>query len=167
MLLDQKNKSGLSYADIAKKMDMERTGVYQAINNPWRTTLDTYLRLAEILNYPPGSATGEWRKDNLDKIRFKLHLPYKTYEYTDLFRDLKRLSKMTYQRMSDKVGLGKSTCEAICHNPHKCSWEAIRKVLKLLKLNEDDYFNPWRYAVYSEKEKNIDAAIRYSKEDRA
>ncbi len=167
MLLNQKNKSKMSYAAIAEKMGIDRSGAYQAINNPWRTTIETYLKAAEILNYPPGIAVGEWRRDNLNKIKLKLHLPNKAYEYEKLFKDLKNKTKLTYRQMSKKTGLGKSTCEAVSHNPHICSWETICKVLNLLDLDVGDYYNPWKYAVYSQKEKNIDAAIRESKEDRA
>lgn len=166
MLLDQKNKSGLSYADIAGKVDMERSGVFKAINYPSRTQITTFLKIAKVLYYPEGSAAGEWRKDNLNKVRFDLQIPDKVYEYEATFKAIKRKTNFTYTELSKKTNLGKSTVEAIVHNPHKCSWSAICRVLDLLKLDRDDYYNPWRYSVYLEKEKNIDAAIRQSEEDR-
>ena len=166
MLLDQKNKSGLSYADIAVKVDMERSGVFKAVNFPSRTQITTYLKIAKALNYPEGSAVGEWRKDNLDKIKFSLHLPNKVYEFKAVFKAIKNKTTLTYLELSEKTELGKSTVEAIVHNPHKCSWDAVCRVLDLLKLDREEYYNPWRYSVYLEKEKNIDAAIQQSKKGR-
>lgn len=159
MLLDQKNKSGLSYAAIALKVDMERSGVFKAVNFPSRTQISTFLKIAKALNYPEDSAVEEWRKDNLDEIRFS--------EFEAVFKAIKAKTALTYKELAEKTGLGKSTVEAIIHNPHKCSWDAVCRVLDLLKLDKEEYYNPWRYSVYLEKEKNIDAAIRQSKKDRA
>ncbi len=150
------NKRTESYAVIAKKVDMERSGVYRALTNPWRTPLKTYLKLAKALNYPLDIATKEWRESNLTKAKELLFLDDGIYEKS--FRNIKP-EGMTFEYLAKETGLGKSTVESICYSPELCSWKAICKLLDFLGLDRNEYYNSWKYASFLQKKRAIDRQI--------
>ena len=145
-----------SYADIAEKVGMERSGVFYALVYPWRTTLETYLMLAGFFGYPIEKAKAEWKDSKLAKVKELLFLDDGVYEKS--FRDIKP-ENLTFGYLATRIGLSKSTVESICYNPAMCSWKAICKLLDFLNLNRDDYYDSWKYAVYQQKKKAIEKQI--------
>lgn len=150
MLINNKIKS---YAAIAEQVGMERSGVYYALVSPWRTSLETYLKLAKALDYPLDDAKAEWRESKLAKVKELLFLDDGIYEKN--FREIKP-AEVTYGYLAEKTGLSKSTVESICYTPWMCSWKAICKLLDFLELDQDEYYNPWKYSVYLQKQESIE-----------
>lgn len=72
-LEDYKIKSGLSYTDLQKKTGLCRTTLNKAVTKPWRTKIETFLMIANIVNMPEEAAEKEWkiskREFNLEKYK--------------------------------------------------------------------------------------------------
>lgn len=161
MLINSRKES---YAKIGEKVGMERSGVYRSLTFPWRTSIETYLKLAKVIGYNQDEAIKEWKGSNLAMAKKLLCLDDGVYEKS--FRDIKP-QNITFGDLANSTGLSKSTVESICYTPELCSWKAVCKVLDTLKLNKDDYYNPWKYLVYLQKEKIIDESIRACQNSRA
>ncbi len=67
-----KTASHMPYSEIAARTGMKRSNVCRAIKTPWRTRLETFLRIARAMGVDDDAARSEWRdakiKRSLDRI---------------------------------------------------------------------------------------------------
>ena len=71
-LYDLKMSMQIPYSEIAARTGMKRSNVCRAIKTPWRTRLETFLRIARAMGVDDDAARSEWRdakiKQTLDRI---------------------------------------------------------------------------------------------------
>ncbi len=61
-LYDLKVSMQIPYSEIAARTGMKRSNVCRALKTPWRTRLETFLRIARAMDVNEDAAREEWRK---------------------------------------------------------------------------------------------------------
>ncbi len=64
-LYDLKMTAKIPYSEIAARTGMKRSNVCRALKTPWRTRLETILRIARALDVNEDAARKEWRKSKI------------------------------------------------------------------------------------------------------
>ncbi len=52
----------IPYSEIAARTGMKRSNVCRSLKTPWRTRLETFLRIAQAMGADEDAAREEWRK---------------------------------------------------------------------------------------------------------
>ena len=52
----------IPYSEIAARTGMKRSNICRALRTPWRTRLETFLRIAKAMNVTEEEARQEWRQ---------------------------------------------------------------------------------------------------------
>jgi len=55
----------IPYSEIAARIGMKRSNVCRAIKTPWRTRLETFLKIAWAMGVKEDVAREEWRKSKV------------------------------------------------------------------------------------------------------
>ncbi len=64
-LYEIKMAANIPYSEIAARTGMKRSNVCRALKTPWRTRLETFLRIARAINADEDAAREEWRESNI------------------------------------------------------------------------------------------------------
>jgi hypothetical protein len=58
---DYKLQANMSYARLAKLAGLGTDAAFRAVRYPWRTRIETIMKIAEVLNIPRDEATELWK----------------------------------------------------------------------------------------------------------
>jgi len=59
-LSELKKSRNISYTKIGKALNMERSTVFRIVNSPWRTCLESYLKVSKFFGLSEMEARQEW-----------------------------------------------------------------------------------------------------------
>jgi len=58
---DYKLQENMSYAKLAEQAGLGTDAAFRAIKYPWRTRIETIMKIAEVLNIPEDEAMQLWK----------------------------------------------------------------------------------------------------------
>jgi len=65
-LSELKKSRNMSYTKIGKALNMERSTIFRIVNSPWRTCLESFLKVASFFELPEHEAKKEWLKSKTE-----------------------------------------------------------------------------------------------------